>query len=165
MANKANSKWTRPAQPPSPLFLGKKERDLVKQVNDELIERVIGQQILYYPIDVERTNFHPVYGEAIEKVFLPPIRVFALVDLEKLQTATSNIGLDLDATITVHFHKRRLTEDQDLYVSEGDFVLYGEYFYEVTTYGEPTRLFGQMDQRFEIAAKCVRAREGVFDGR
>mgnify|MGYP001327747689 CR=1 FL=1 len=31
------------------LFLGKKERDLVKQVNDELIEKVIGQQILYYP--------------------------------------------------------------------------------------------------------------------
>ena len=50
-------------------FLGKKERDLVKQVNDELIEKVIGQQILYYSIDLETTNFHDLYGEAIRKNF------------------------------------------------------------------------------------------------
>ena len=62
--------WKKPAAPPPPLFLGKKERDLVKQVNDELIEKVIGQQILYYPIDLGTTNFHPLYGEAIEKTYL-----------------------------------------------------------------------------------------------
>ena len=66
-----DNKWSRPAAPPPPLFLGKKERDLVKQVNDELIEKVIGQQILYYPIDMERTNFNDLYGEAIEKTYLP----------------------------------------------------------------------------------------------
>ena len=73
-------KWTQPDQPPPPLFLGEKERDLVKQVNDELIERVIGQQILYYPISQEHTNYHPVYGEAINKNFLSPVRVYALVE-------------------------------------------------------------------------------------
>ena len=62
--------WDRPEQPPPPLFLGKKERDLVKQVNDELIENVIGQAILYYSIDLERTDFHDLYGEAVEKTFL-----------------------------------------------------------------------------------------------
>lgn len=165
MASKYTNKWERPAQAPPPLFAGKKERDLVKQVNDELIERVIGQQILYYPIDVDKTNFHPVYGEAIEKIFLPPIRVYALVDFEKLETTTSNLGIDRDSAITVHFSRRRLQEDQDLYVKEGDFVLYGEFFYEIVSLGEPTLLFGQMDHRFEIAAKCIKAREGLFDGR
>ena len=43
----ADNKWTRPENPPPPLFLGNKERDLVKQVNDELIERVIGQTVVY----------------------------------------------------------------------------------------------------------------------
>ena len=62
-----------PDAPPPPLFTGKKERDLVKQVSDEVIERVIGQQILYYPISIEETNFHPVYGEALNKSFLNPI--------------------------------------------------------------------------------------------
>ncbi len=41
------NKWSQPAQPPPPLFLGEKERDLVKQVNDDLIERVIGQSVAY----------------------------------------------------------------------------------------------------------------------
>ena len=56
--------------PIPPMFFGKKEKDLVKQVNDEIIERVVGQQILYFPIDMSHTNFHTLYGEAIEKTFL-----------------------------------------------------------------------------------------------
>ena len=50
------NKWSQPENPPPPLFLGKKERDLVKQFNDELIERVIGQVIAYYPVDLEHTT-------------------------------------------------------------------------------------------------------------
>jgi len=161
-----NNKWSQPDAPPPPLFTGKKERDLVKQVNDELIERVIGQTIAYYPLDIERTNYHDLYGEAIKKNFLPPIRVHALVEFEGINTKYStNIGLDKESNITVHFHKRRLTEDQDLYVREGDFVLYGDLYYEIVMLSEPRQLFGQIDHRLEISAKCIKAREGLFDGR
>jgi hypothetical protein len=156
-------KWSQPAAPPPPLFTGEKERDLVKQVNDELIERVIGQQIVYYPISVEHTDFHPLYGEAIKKTFLPPIRVYALVDWEGSDTTTSNFGIDRRASITIHFHKRRLSEDQDLFVREGDFVAYGDQYYEIVQIGQPRELFGQSDHKVEIVAKCIKAREGIFD--
>tara|TARA_R110002020_G_scaffold353331_1_gene566305 strand:- start:1698 stop:2186 length:489 start_codon:yes stop_codon:yes gene_type:complete len=156
-------KWSQPDSPPAPLFTGKKERDLVKQVNDELIEKVIGQAIVYYPIDVDRTNFHDLYGEAIMKTFLPPVRVLALVEMIDYQTTyTDKIGVDFDANINVHFHRRRLTEDQDLYVRQGDFVLYGDIFYEIVQLSE-SRLFGQIDNRMEIAAKCTAVREGTFN--
>ena len=56
MAEEEN-KWSQPATPPPPLFVGEKERDLVKQVNDELIERVIGQVVAYYPVDYTVKNF------------------------------------------------------------------------------------------------------------
>ena len=158
------NEWEQPASPPPPLFLGKKERDLVKQVNDELIERVIGQTIAYYSVDIERTNFHDLYGEALTKTFLPPVRVNALVEFDGITTKySSNVGLDKDSSITVHFHKRRLTEDQDLYVREGDFVLYGKILYEIVTLSEPKQLFGQIDHLLEISAKCIWAREGLFD--
>ena len=159
----ADNKWSQPAVPPPPLFLGEKERNLVKQVNDELIERVIGQQVLYYPISLDHTDFHPLYGEAIEKTFLPPVRVYALVEWEGQETTNTSAGIDKRSSITVHFHKRRLTEDQDLYIREGDFVLYGDIYYEILTLGEPTRIFGQIDDRMEISAKCKRARKGLFD--
>jgi len=158
------NKWSQPDAPPPPLFVGQKERDLVKQVNDELIERVIGQQVLYYPIDIQTTNFHPLYGEAIKKNFLPPVRVHALVEWEGVETTTDSYGLDKMASIVIHFHKRRLTADQDLYVREGDFVAYGENYYEIVTLKEPKEIFGQADRRMEISAKCIKARKGLFDG-
>lgn len=160
----SDNEWSRPASPPPPLFLGKKERDLVKQVNDELVEKVIGQQILYYPIDLETTNFHELYGEAIEKTFLPPVRVYALVKFDQDDTSyLDSVGVDNVSEITVHFHKRRLTEDQDLFVREGDFVLYGDLYYEIMALSSARRLFGQVNQTFEISAKCKRARKGLFD--
>ena len=158
------NKWSQPNQPPPPLFLGEKERNLVKQVNDELLERVIGQVIAYYPIDLEHTNFHPLYKEAIVKSFLPPVRVHALVDFKGEETRTDAYGIDKVTKLEVHFHKRRLTEDQDLFVREGDFIAYGKLFYEIVKLKEPKELFGQADKRIEISADCLQAREGLFDG-
>jgi hypothetical protein len=155
--------WTQPKNPPPPLFAGAKERDFVKQVNDELIERVIGQTILYYPVSLKHTNFHSLYGEAIHKSFLAPVKVNALINWEGQETNTTNYGIDRRSKITIHFHKRRLTEDQDLKVQEGDFVLYGRLFYEIVSLNEPQRLFGQIDHKMEIAATCIRARDGVFE--
>ena len=160
-----DNKWKQPASPPPPLFLGKKEKDLVKQVNDEVLERVVGQTVVYYPISIEHTNFHDLYGEAIDKTFMDPIRIYALVRYESQATTTTSLGVDRVEKISVSFHKRRLTEDQDLFVREGDFVLFGEHYYEILTLIEPKFLFGQVESRFEITAECVRAREGLFDGR
>ena len=159
-----DNKWSKPDAPPPPLFLGKKERDLVKQINDELVEKVIGQQILYYPIDLRATDFHELYGEAVKKTYLPPIRVYALVEFTDYSTDyMESAGIDKSWEIMVHFHKRRLEEDQDLYVREGDFVLYGDYYYEIVSLSEPKLLFGQVGREFEIAARCKRARKGLFD--
>jgi hypothetical protein len=161
----ADNKWDRPAAPPPPLFTGKKEKDFVKQINDEIIERVIGQGIFYYPISVDHTEFHEVYGEAITKTFLPPVRVHALVEWSEYATETGKFGVDRRRSISVHFHKRRLTEDQNLYVREGDFVKYGDLFYEIVSLNEPQELFGQHDTKVEIVAKCIRAREGKFNAK
>ena len=147
------------------MFFGEKEKNLVKQVNDEIIERVVGQQILYFPIDMETTNFHPLYGEAIDKNFLHPIRVFALVEYMGVETSfMEGVGIDKKTGLKVNFHKRRLTEDQNLFVREGDFVNYSGRYFEILTLKEPRWLFGQGENSFEIAAECVKAREGLFDG-
>jgi len=159
----SDDKWSQLDAPPPPMFVGERERNLVKQVNDELIERVIGQTIIYYPISHESTNYHSLYGEAINKVFLPPVRVYALVDWEGSETTSTSFGIDRRASISVHFHKRRLTEDQDLYVREGDFILYGDKYFEIVDISQPKELFGRTEHKMEIVAKCTMAREGLFD--
>lgn len=158
----AENKWVPPQQPPPPLFLGKKERDLTKQVNDELIERVIGQTLLYFPLDVRSTHYHPIYGEAIKKNFGRPIVIKALIKLETQETTTEVYGLDKDSKLVVNFHHRRLTEDQDLFVREGDIIFYGLQFFEITKLSEPRTIFGQVEHKMEIKADCNRVREGTF---
>ena len=156
------NKWTRPAAPPAPMFFGQKERDLVKQVNDELAERVLGQTIAYYPISIEESNFNDIYGEANEKVSLPPVRVFAYVEVQNDQTNTK-YGYEYQTKLTVNFHRRRLVEDQNLFVRVGDYVQYGEVFYEIVkTYNDTRYYFGQVEHKFQISAECVKAREGAF---
>ncbi len=105
-----DNKWEQPEAPPPPLFTGQKEKDLVKQVTDEVIERVIGISVLYYPVSLKHSNYHPLYGEAIEKCFLPPVRIYTLVEFEGIETTTENFGLDKMNTITVKFDERRFYE-------------------------------------------------------
>lgn len=156
------NKWTRPQTAPAPMFFGEKERNLVKQVNDELAERVLGQTIAYYPISIEESNFNDIYGEAKEKVSLPPVRVFAYVEVQNDQTNTK-YGYEYQTKLIVNFHRRRLVEDQNLFVRVGDFVQYGDVFYEIVkTYNDTRYYFGQIEHKFQISAECVKAREGVF---
>ena len=74
-----------------------------------------------------------------------------------------NVGLDKATKIKVNFHKRRLTEDQNLFVREGDYVRYADIFYQIVKLMEPKILFGQPEHRFEIQAECIKARDGMFN--
>ena len=100
------AKFTRPDAPPPPLFVGEKERNLVRQVNTELIENVVGQVVAYYAIDLEHTNFHPVYGEAVQKTFLPPVRVYARVEALPSDITNDSKGYDKRPRISVYFHRK-----------------------------------------------------------
>jgi hypothetical protein len=105
-----------------------------------------------------------LYGEAIKKTYLPPIRIYALVEFTDYSTDyLESAGIDKTWEINVHFHKRRLEEDQNMYVREGDFVLYNKYYYEIVSLKEPKLLFGQATKEFEIVGRCRRARKGLFD--
>jgi hypothetical protein len=157
-----DNKWKQPDAPPPPMFFGEKERNLVKQVNDELAERVIGQTVVYYPVDEDKTNFHPLYGEAINKVCLPPVRVYAYVQVTNEQT-NDKYSYEYTTALAVHFHYKRLTADQNLNVRVGDFVQYGDTFYEIMRLYDDTRYyFGQVYHQFQTSAVCRKARKGNF---
>ena len=98
------------------------------------------------------------------KLFLPPIRIYALINVEEETTSyLEGVGVDSDAMINVYFHKKRLNDDQNVFVRQGDFVLYGEVYYEIVKLSSPRKLFGQVDHTFETMAVFKRARRGLFD--
>ena len=88
-----------------------------------------------------------------------------MIEWGETTTTATNYGVDRIYSLTCHFHKRRLTEDQDLFVREGDFINYGGEYYEIVTLSEPKQLFGNTNYMLEVSAKCARARQGLFDGK
>ena len=162
------NRWSQPLQPPPPLFVGAAERNFVKQINDEVIEKVIGQQILYFPVDVDRTNYN-FYGEALAKTFLPPVRVYCLTSYNESERTQGVYGFDNVRMIECNFNDRRLSQDQDLYLQVGDFVQYDETFFEVVDVSAPKKtLFGQdrgFADGFKLAVRVTarEARLGLFN--
>jgi hypothetical protein len=147
----------------SPMFAGEKERDFQKQVNDELIEKVMNQLVIYYAIDYDATEYHPVYGEAINKTFFPPVKVMCVVEWMGEETTTDVFNVDKRPKIKIYFPHRRVTVDRELVVREGDFVKYGRDFYEIVKLNEDQELYGTFKYKVEIVAECVKAREDLFD--
>jgi hypothetical protein len=147
----------------SPLFVGGQERDFVKQVGDEIAENILNQTIIYYGIDFENTKYHPVYGEAIKKTFYPPIKMEVPVEWKGETTTGGIYSLDKRPQIIIYFPQRRITQDLELQVREGDFVQYGRDFYEIINLNEDKELFGTFNYRVEIIATCIKARQGMFN--
>lgn len=158
-----DNKWNRlPARPPS-LFLGPHEQDFTKQVSAELVEKVVGQQVLYHCLDIEHSNYN-LYGECIKKIYLPPVHIYCRVTWEGSETIQDQTGIDRIQTITIHFHSRRLTEDQELYIQEGDVVFYSDQYYEIVEVNENQEIFGQHQFMDQVECKCRKVREDFFNG-
>ena len=162
MANKNENKWSRLPNRPPQIFKGKAEEKFAKHVSEEIIERVIGQEVLYYSIDMETSNYN-IYGECIEKSFLPPLHIYVLVDWDGENTESNSYGVDRKSSLTIHFHRARLQKDQNLFVCVGDFVSYGNHFYEIIETSSPQLFYGSIDYKVEISAKCIRARDDLFN--
>ena len=100
---------------------------------------------------------------------MPPIRTYALIEFNGSDRVQEQNGFDSLYNLTIHFHKRRLTEDQNLFVRLGDFVAYDDMHFEIVDISEPKYLFGQ-DNSFtsdetalEITAIAKQARRGFFN--
>lgn len=142
-------------------FITEKEHALIASINREVIQRWVGQEVVYYPISREETAVHDVYGEAVEKQWLPPVRVNCLVAYDNPVVKSMDIGLDSEHTLDVYMHAAELVE-RNLVPREGDFLEFGQMFFEVSGVTEPHMVFGQINNQIMVKLSCVQAREGTF---
>lgn len=150
--------WTRPIYAPPPLFVNKPELDFQKQIADEVQEYVLPYEGLYFAVDVDKTNWHPIYKEAIEKLYFNPIFVRFFADYEDQDTKTTKYGKDRKSKMVFHFHKRRLNEDLNITITEGDLIYYNEEYHEIKRLSEPEALWDQIQFKNGITAHCEKAR-------
>lgn len=143
-----------------PLFRSKNDIAYLKRQNKEVVEHVIGEKITYYAISNKftRKNF---YNEAIEKIFDPPVEVFALVKWKDQQVTTTKFGQDLIYNISFYPLLDTLTE-LNLSPREGDFVEYDQKRFEITSITYPKQMLGKEEENFYLQLDCTTARDSTF---
>lgn len=142
-------------------FITEREHAFIARINKELIQKVSGQEISYYSIDASKSKVNSLYGEAIQKVWDAPVKIFARVLWGNESTQTTNRGVDSQYSCEVYFHKLELDE-RNVKPREGDFVEFGEVFFEITSVTQPQIVFGQVNNKIMTKCICIPSREGQF---
>lgn len=142
-------------------FITERELAFIAKINKELIQHVTGEEVTYYAISLEKSRVNDLYDEAVEKVWEAPVKINARILWNNEQTKTSNFGVDSIYSIEVYFHKLELDE-RNVSPKEGDFIEFGDVFFEVTSATQPQIVFGQINNKVMTKCTCVVSREGQF---
>jgi hypothetical protein len=143
------------------LFIGDQEINFFNAIGKELIQEIVGQTIVYYSVSNQMTNADDLYGEAMRKTVYVPLEINALVLYEAPTQTTSQFTEDTVYSIEIYFHLHELRERQ-IEPKNGDFVKFGENFYEVEELTVPDLVFGQIEHKVQVKARCRKARAGQF---
>lgn len=144
------------------LFVTQREIDFFNDIGKEIVKDIVGQQIIYWPVSTLKTKIHPVYNEAVKKIFENPIRVDALVGQPTWETKMTQFGPEQINKLEVFIQARDLAQKQ-VEVSEGDFFTYGEQAYEIVSSVNMNNFFGQVEHDIGFKITGLLARAGEFD--
>lgn len=142
-------------------FITQREINFIDRVNKELIQKVVGQEVTYYAISVEKSRVNRLYEEAIQKVWDPPVLIDARVLWDNTNSTSTGMGIDSKYPLEVYFHDLEL-RDRNVKPKEGDFIEFGQVFFEITSVTQPQIVFGQVNNRIMTKCVCVPSREGQF---
>jgi len=129
------------------IFGSNKDFNLLVNINRELLQDVIEQEILLYKLNIIDTSTN-LYGEALEKTYLEPIKLNCLITRGDQVYDVNELGVDLGRQASFAILKQDLRDINT--VSEvGDIVMWHEDYYEVDTVRE-NQLFAGRDSSYNL---------------
>jgi hypothetical protein len=148
----------------SRLFITPREIQFAQDIIKEYTKDIMGQFIYYYPISMLHTQVHPVYDEALEKVFERPIKLDALVGQPQSGQEYSSLGLEETTTIEVFLQTRDL-KDKNIEPAPGDVFVYGDEVFEIMKAFEEGDMYGQAEYGVfhKLAGALVRSGRMDFE--
>lgn len=129
------------------LFGTKRDFNLLTKINRELLSDIVEQEILYYKFSLEDTSAN-LYGEALEKVFLSPVKLNCLITRGDQVISVDDMGPDLNRESSFAFLRSDL-ENVVVVPEVGDILNWQENFYEVDTVRE-NQLFVGRDNSYNL---------------
>ena len=141
-----------------PFFIPQKEFDLINQMNEELIDEIVGQSVDIYKVNVERTEDN-LYGESTTKYYDVGFRVNCLILYNEPEIQQDDFGADTNADIEMYFQRENLASGSlNFYPEIGDIVDWNDYYWEINGTTEPQLFAGHPNFKHQIKATAHRSR-------
>ena len=142
------------------LFVTNREVQFINDITKEVIKDIIGQYIYYYPISTLKTQVHPIYDEAVEKIFENPIKLEVLAGQPEWEAKSNQFGFEQTRKLELYVQVRDLL-DKGFTISEGDYFVYGDMPYEIMTALQINNIYGQVDYEigYKLSARLARQNE------
>jgi len=141
-----------------PFFIPQKEFDLINQMNEELIDEIVGQSVDIYKVNIERTEDN-VYGESTAKYYDVGFRVNCLIDFSEPEVIQDEFGSDTNSNITMYFQRENLASGSlNFYPENGDIVDWNDFYWEINGTTEPQLFAGHPNFKHNIVATAHRSR-------
>ena len=141
-----------------PFFIPQKEFDLINQMNEELIDEIVGQSVDIYKVNIERTEDN-VYGESTAKYYDIGFRVNCLINYNEPEVIQDEFGADNNSSIEMYFQRENLSSGSlNFYPEMGDIVDWNDYYWEINGTKEPKLFAGHPNFKHNIVATAHRSR-------
>jgi hypothetical protein len=129
-----------------PFFIPQKEFDLINQMNEELIDELVGQSVDIYKVNIENTNEN-IYGESTTKYYDIGFRVNCLIEYAEPEIIQDEFGADLNGNISMFFQRENLASGS-----------WNDYYWEINGTTEPQLFAGHPNFKHNIVATAHRSR-------
>ena len=142
----------------SPFFIPQKEINLIDDMNEELIDEIVGQSVDIYKVSIDNTEEN-LYGESTTKYYEIGFRVNCLIMFNEPETLNEEWGADTNATIEMYFQRNNLSSGSlNFYPEMGDIVDWNDHYWEINGTTEPQLIAGHPGYKHSITATAHRAR-------
>ena len=141
-----------------PFFIPQKEFDLINQMNEELIDEILGQSVDIYKVNIENTESN-LYGESTTKFYDIGFRVNCLINYNEPEVEQTEFGADVNSSIEMYFQRNNLASGSlNFYPEMGDIVDWNSHYWEINGTTEPQLIAGHPGYNHSIKATAHRAR-------
>ena len=132
------------------LFGSQKDFNVLStHISREILSDIVEQEIGYYKLSLTDTQAN-LYGEALDKIYLDPIKLNCLITRGDQVINVDEFGPDLGREASFAFIRQDLVESNTV-PEVGDVVLWHEDYYEVDTVRE-NQLFVGRDSNYNLSS-------------
>ncbi len=136
-----------------PLFYGKKDLNLMNNLNRQLIQKIIDTKVKFLKLDVRQITQN-IYGQAKTKFYMQPIQLPALIQHENPNITDQLYGVNYQHFLVVKLNIQMLKQI-NLYPEVGDVVQYNQSDFEVASIVNNQFIGGHVQNKFSLVLNCV----------